>query len=174
MALSPIVADVRQLVAGADGWVAYALVFVLAAIPLLEILLVVPPAIGFGLDPLLVGALAFLGNVLPIYLIVILHDRATAWLARRRGEDPSDASNASDDTASSRSVRASRILDRYGLGGLALAAPLVTGVHLATVVALLVGGSPRHVAGWMTVGIAVWTVAIVVASVTGGSLLGLV
>lgn len=148
-----------------DGWWAYAVVFLLAAVPWWEILLVVPPAIGLGLNPALVGVLAFLGNVLPVYLIVAAHERATAWLKRRRDKKGERAT---------RSKRASRLFDRYGLGGLAMAAPVLTGIHLATVIALLLGAPPRRVAGWMTLSLGVWTVALVVASVLGFEAFGAV
>jgi hypothetical protein len=163
--LAVLTGDAGAAIRGTDGRWAYAVVFVLAAIPWWEILLVVPPAIGLGLNPLLVGVVAFLGNVLPIYLIVAVHGRVTRWLEERRG---------ADDEPATRSKRASRLLERYGLGGLALAAPLLVGVHLATVIALLLGASPRAVAGWMTVGIAVWTVLLVAASTLGFGLLGVV
>lgn len=163
--LAAITGDVTELIRETDGWWAYAVVFVMAAIPWWEVLLVVPPAIGLGLNPVLVGLFAFSGNVLPIYLIVTVHGRITRWLERRRDEN---------DEPAKRSKRASRIFERYGLGGLALVAPVLVGVHLATVIALLLGAPRRNVAAWMTVGIAVWTVVLVVASVVGFGLFGIV
>lgn len=163
--LVALTGDVGELIRGTDGWWAYAVVFALAAIPWWEVLLVVPPAVGLGLNPVLVGVAAFLGNVLPIYLIIAVHRRVTGWLERRREEK---------DERAKRSKRANRIFERYGLGGLALAAPLLIGVHLATVIALLLRAPRRSVAIWMTVGIAVWTVVLVVASVVGFGLYGVI
>lgn len=148
-----------------DGWWAYGAVFLLAAIPWWEILLVVPPAIGLGLNPALVGVLAFLGNAVPVYLVVAAHERVTAWLDRRREKK---------DEKAKRSKRANRLFERYGLGGLAMAAPVLTGIHLATVIALALGAPPRRVAGWMTLSLAAWTAALVVASVVGFELFGVV
>lgn len=97
--------QIRETLAAADGIVAYALVFVLSAIPLFEILLVIPPAIGLGLNPVLVGIVAFLGNVLPVYALVGGHGR----IERGSGADavgrrtrphatgvPGDCSNGTD------------------------------------------------------------------------------
>lgn len=100
--------DGGALLRSTDGWWAHGVVFVLAAIPWWEVLLVVPPAIGLGLNPIAVGVVAFLGNVLPVYLIVAVHGRVTSWLERRR--------DGSDEKAR-RSRRASRLFERYGLGG---------------------------------------------------------
>ncbi len=157
------VGGVEGLLAEADGPLGYVLVFVLAAIPWFEILLVIPVAIALGMNPVAVGLLAFLGNALPIYGIVAFHRRITAWLDRRR---------MSADEQSSRTERARRIWDRYGLPGLALAGPIATGIHLAAVIALALGGSGRRVSAWMTVSLALWTVVLVAASAMGASLLG--
>ena len=143
------------------GLVGYLTVFVLAAIPWLEVLIVVPPAIGLGLDPLLVGVLAFFGNVFPIYLIVSIHERLTTWWTSRRA----------DGGESKRGKRARRVLDRYGIVGLAAVAPILTGVHLAVVIALMLGIPRRSVTVWMTAGVAVWTMGLTIATTLGLSLL---
>jgi hypothetical protein len=143
------------LIAEADG-LGYALVFLLAAIPWLEILVVIPVAVGLGLDPVGVAVLAFLGNVLPIYGIIGVSARARAWLDRREGTDGTPSHE-----------RARRIWDRYGLPGLALASPILTGVHLATVIALAAGSSGRSIGAWMTASVAAWTVVLTVGSYYG-------
>lgn len=145
----------------------YLLVFLFAAFPSVEILLVIPPAIGLRLNPILVGIVAFTGNVGSVYLLIAFHGRIARWRARRRGEQ-------TDDTGEKRRYRwARRVWERYGLPGLAIAAPVLTGVHVATLLALAAGSSSRDVARWMTVGIAGWTVVLVVGSMYGVSLLGL-
>lgn len=160
--MDPLLAVVEGTLADTDGAWGYAVVFALAAIPWLEILLVIPPAIGIGLDPVTVGIAAFLGNVVPIYGIVAAHHRIAAWWTARR-----------DDGESGRYRRAKRVWNRYGLPGLAIAAPIVTGVHLAAVVALVLGARRREVAVWMTASIALWTVVLVALSVAGVSILGI-
>ncbi|WIV68671.1 small multi-drug export protein [Natrialbaceae archaeon AArc-T1-2] len=148
------------MIDAASGPWQYLLVFVLAAIPWLEVLVVVPIGVALGLDPAVVAVVAFAGNVVPIYAIVLAHRRVAAWLASRRdGEEPA------------RYARARRIWNAYGLPGLALLGPIVTGVHLAAVLALGLGARGRSTFAWMTVSIAVWTVLITVASVAGASVL---
>lgn len=141
---------------GGAGALGYVLVFVLAATPWLEILVVIPIAVGLGLDPVGVAVLAFLGNVLPIYGIVALSDRARAWFERRHGPDETG-----------RHARAGRLWARYGLPGLALASPILTGVHLAAVIALAAGSTKRSVGAWMTASLAVWTVVLTLGSFYG-------
>ncbi|MDQ2050567.1 small multi-drug export protein [Natronolimnohabitans sp. A-GB9] len=166
MTLTQAALDVGSILEDAGGVLQYALVFVFAAIPIVEILVVVPIAIGLGLDPLVTGLVAFAGNVVSVYALIAAHQRLTTWWRRRR----SDADTDSRD----RYARARRLWERYGLPGLSFGAPVLTGVHIATLAALLAGSSARLTAGWMTVGIGVWTVLLVVASVFGVSLLGVI
>lgn len=148
------------LTAWGGAW-AYVAVAVAAATPWLEILLVIPPAIGLGLDPLGVGALAFAGNFLPVLGIAGAHGR---WTARRsRGRHRAERSG--------RAQRAQRVMARYGVPGLALLGPLVTGIHLATVLALATGARRRHVVGWMGASLLLWAAGLTVASALGLGLL---
>lgn len=162
LVLAGFESQAREWLAVAGGPRQYLLVFALAATPWLEILVVIPIGVALGLDPTAVAVVAFAGNVVPIYFIVTLFDRVSRWLARRRDDD---------DERSTRSARAKRIWRSYGLPGLALAAPILTGVHLAAVLAMGLGARKRPTLGWMTLSIALWTVVITVASATGVSVL---
>ncbi|MFC4437504.1 MULTISPECIES: small multi-drug export protein [Natrialbaceae] len=165
MTLVPLLVDVGTALEEATGILQYVLVFLFAAIPVIEILVVVPIAIGLGLNPVATGVVAFAGNVGSVYALLLFSRRIVAWWTGRRGNDgePSD-----------RYARARRLWDRYGLPGVALGGPILTGVHVAALVALLAGSRSRTVAVWMTIGIAVWTVLLVLGSVAGFSLLGVV
>ncbi len=147
----------RELLVDSDGLGRYLLIFLLAAIPLLEILVVIPLGVGLGSQPVLVAIAAFLGNVLPIYGIILGHEQLAAYLDQRR--------DSPDSEPSSRRKRATQLWERYGLPGLAVASPIVTGVHLAALLALGLGSKRRTTAVWMTGSIAVWTVVITAASV---------
>ena len=149
--------DVRAALRGSDGLVQYLLVFLLAAIPLIEILVVIPIGIALGLDPVLVGLAAFLGNALPVIGLVLASDRVRALLASRR----------EDREPSARTRRAKRLWERYGLAGLAIGAPVTTGVHLAAPLAVGLGASRRASVLWLTASIGLWTVVLVVTSVAG-------
>jgi hypothetical protein len=150
--------DAADLIADTDGTIQYALVFLLAAIPLLEILVIVPIGVGLGLNTVGVAVFAFLGNVLPIYGIIVFYGRLkTWWDARREG----------DSEPSTRRKRARGIWNRYGLPGLALVSPVATGVHLAATLALALGSEKRAVAVWMTIAIALWTIVLAAGSYYG-------
>ncbi|WP_129115711.1 small multi-drug export protein [Halegenticoccus tardaugens] len=151
----------RDLLASTDGPAQYLLIFLLAATPLLEILVVIPIGVALGLNPLAVAVVAFFGNVVPIYGLILAHERVDRYLrARRGGRSPSK-----------RGARARRIWATYGLPGLALSSPIITGVHVAALLALGLGSPRRSTAIWMTVGIALWTVFVTFVAVTGASIL---
>jgi len=167
MTVTSLLVDASPLLEEASGLLQYVLVFVLAAIPVVEILVVVPVAIGLGLDPATTGVVAFAGNVGSVYVLVAFHHRLSRWWDSRRG------GTDTDEDAGERHARARGLWDRYGLPGLSIGGPILTGVHIAALVALLAGSPTRAVAGWMTFGIGLWTVVLVVLSVAGVSVLGL-
>lgn len=164
----PILLDVGTAIGDASGVIQYGLVFLFAAFPWVEILVVIPVAIGLGLNPVATGAVAFAGNSSSVYALLHFHRRIARWRAKRR-----DGATPDEDTSKRRYEWAHRVWARYGLPGLSLAAPLLTGVHLAALIALGAGSRPRDVGVWMTVSIAAWTIVLVVGSVLGLSLLGL-
>lgn len=141
------------------GVLGYVAVAVAAATPWLEVLVVVPPAILLDLHPGWVGLTAFVGNYLPVVAIVAGWGALADRWARRRGRAPA--------TGAGRGERGRRILARYGLPGLALLGPLVTGIHLATVLALGTGASRRAILVWTGASLAVWTAGLVAATVAG-------
>ena len=174
MELAQLLVDAGAALEGATGLVRYALVFVFAAIPVVEVLVVVPIAIGLGLDPAATGVVAFAGNAGSVYALVYGHRRLSGWWSRRRNPDADGADTGGTRAETSdRYARARRLWDRYGLVGLAFGGPILTGVHVAALVALLSGTDRGAIAGWMTLGIAAWTVVLVLSSSFGISLLGL-
>jgi len=130
----------------------YTLVFLAAATPWLEIVIVIPVAIGAGLAPIPVTIVSFVGNALPVFGIIALFQ----WWERRRGP-----------VRRRWSGRAMRVWAKWGLPGLALAGPAVTGIHLAVVMALALHADRRATTLWMTVSLALWSVGTTLVTVAG-------
>ena len=165
MTLAPALVDVGHTLEEATGVGRYLLVFVLAMVPAIEPFVVIPVAIGLGFDPVATGVAAFAGSVTAVGSITVAHERLSAWWARRRGGDELDSSD--------RYGRARRLWKRYGLVGLSFAGPILAGIHLTALLAVVVGEDVRLTVGWLAVGLATWTVGLVAASTVGFSLLGL-
>ncbi len=169
-----------------DGVVAYLVVAVLAAIPWVEIAVVIPLAILAGLSPLPVAVWAFVGNLLPVLGIVWLHARWERWRHQRHQRHQRDPSGGSlqgghgrgdagarelgGRASGTRGQRGRRVFARWGLPGLALAGPAVTGIHLAAMVALAVGCERRPTTAWMAASLAAWTLVATVLGVAGRGL----
>jgi len=164
---SPLLVDVGTAIADAGGVIQYGLVFLFAALPWIEILVVIPVAIGVGLNPVVTGVVAFAGNVASVYVLLLSYRRIARWRKRRGSK-----LEVNKNTTKRRHKWARSVWDRYGLPGLSLAAPVLTGVHLAALLALAAGSRSRTIGSWMTVGIATWTIALVAGSAFGISLLG--
>ncbi|GGI04771.1 small multi-drug export protein [Egicoccus halophilus] len=141
-------------------------VFVAAAIPWLEVLLVVPAGIVAGLPTVPVVVVAAAGNAATLLPLVFGGDRLRAWWRARRGRDDARPT-APEDDGGGRIGRARQLFERYGLPGLAAVGPLLTGVHVAAVVALAAGARRRPTAVWLVAGLAVWAVLAAVATELG-------
>lgn len=137
---------------------AYLAVLLSAAVPWFE-LFTIPPSIALGLDPVVVGLVAFTGNAVATIATVLGWERIATWWERRRGRPPGEGSR--------RSARGRRVLERYGVPGLALQGPAVTGIYLAAVLALSLGAGRRSVLLWSLASIALWSIVLVAATVAG-------
>ncbi|MBU9722911.1 MULTISPECIES: small multi-drug export protein [Bacillaceae] len=170
----------------------YILIFVMAATPWLEILIVIPIGIAMGLNPLMVAIVSFLGNFFPILIIVysLAWFKQTAWyknFAKRKAakkekkarerelsqeQDPDNdsdivVSESSKPNKKSKKERAAAIFEKYGLPGLAFLGPIITGIHLAAIIALSLKASKTRTTIWMGVSLVFWTVLLTIASFYG-------
>ncbi|SIT72352.1 Putative small multi-drug export protein [Ectothiorhodosinus mongolicus] len=135
----------------------YALVFLAAATPWLEIMIVIPVAVGVGLAPIPVTIISFIGNALPVLGIIALF----RWWEVRRGP-----------IQRRWSPRAQRVWNRYGLPGVAFSGPVITGIHLAAIMALALKADRRATVFWMTLSLAIWSLITLVVTVIGFESLG--
>lgn len=135
--------------------VQYFLVFIFAATPALELWAVIPVGITLGMNPLGVAIFGFLGNLIPVYIIIVFFARIKRWLQSRGYID--------DNPAKSRK-RSYKFFKKYGLPGFAIGAPFLVGVHIAAFLVLTMGAKRRKAMLWMTVSIAFWTVILTTVS----------
>jgi len=153
----------------------YILVFVMAFIPMIEVLLVIPVAIAAGLSPFWVVVVAFAGNLLAVWIIIVIYEKLEAWwegYKQRKFEGQEGQIMEQIEKTSKRGDRARRIWNRYGLPGLALLAPAIIGIHLAVIMALAFKSPKKLTAIWMTISLAVWSVGLGVISFYGLSFFG--
>jgi hypothetical protein len=123
---------------------------------LLELWMAIPLGLALKLPPITVAFISALGSITAVFLVILvsapLRDRFLKW---RYGEVPPKS-------------RALQIWNRYGVVGLGLLSPLIFGALLGTAVGIALGAEKKYLLLWMTVGIAMWSVAL-----TAGGFFGL-
>ncbi|WP_404404225.1 small multi-drug export protein [Jeotgalibacillus malaysiensis] len=140
--------------------VEYALLFLAAATPWLEIALVVPLGILRGLSPFWVMVTGFAGNLLTVFLLIVLFQKVKEYLAKRNEKKQTHKENK-------RQTRARNVWNKYGLPGLSLLGPILIGTHIAAFIALSLGADKTRVLVWQIVSIAIWTLAFGYAAIFG-------
>jgi Ca2+/H+ antiporter, TMEM165/GDT1 family len=126
-----------------------------AAMGALDVWVGIFTGVALGLPPILSGAVSIASAVVGVSLVVLAGERLQRLIYRSR-------------RLARRRERIERVWKRYGIPGLALQAPLLTGPLLATVLALGLGAPPRPLLCWMLASVVLWG-----AVLTGAAALGL-
>ena len=121
-----------------------------------ELWTAIPAGLALDLHPLLTGVVAAVGAILGVLIILILGEGVRSWLLRRRGGGEKRQHG-----------RIYRIWIRYGVAGLGLLAPLLTGAPLGTALGMALGAPAGRLFLWMSVGIVAWSALLTVAAALG-------
>ena len=125
-----------------------------AAAGALDVWVGIITGVALGLSPALSGAVSIVSALAGVTLVVAAGGRLQQLIYRSRH-------------LAKRRERVERVWKRYGIPGLALQAPLLTGPILATLLALTLGAPPRPLLLWMLASVVLWGVVL-----TGGVALG--
>ena len=147
----------------ADAFLQYIVLFLLAFAPWMDVSIVVPLGVLWGLNPVAVGLTAFFGNLILILLLGLFFKQIDRWRKVRKQKKGIDSPSKKEN-------RSRRIWERYGIPGLALLAPIVVGTDIAALLALTFGSSRVRVISWMATSLAIWTVIFTVGASFGFSL----
>lgn len=128
----------------------YFLVFLGAAIPWLELGLVIPLGIIAGMNPLAVMIVGFIGNMVTVVALIIGFDKFKLWLAKRN--------EGKEKKVSKRSERAKVFWNKYGLPGMLLLGPILIGTHVAAFIGMTLGASKAKTTIWSTLSIGIWAI----------------
>src|SRR5690625_805886 len=136
----------------------YLLVFLGAAIPWLEVLSVVPLGIVWGLSPVIVMIVGFLGNIITVIPVIFMFDKIRNWYTRRKEKQ---------DKTSKRNTRAVELFKKYGVIGSAFLGPLLTGTHIAAFIGMSMGATKKRMMNWMSISIASWVALVGILTAFG-------
>ncbi len=106
--------------------------------------------LALQLGPLSTAAMATLGGILAVLVILGLGERIRKWkwvVDKHYCEVKKD-----------RSGRICQIWDRYGIAGLGLLSPSLVGAPIGTVIGIILGSPIRSLLYWMSAGIVIWSV----------------
>ncbi|MBP2079992.1 hypothetical protein [Oceanobacillus polygoni] len=91
--------------------------------------------------------------------IIFGFERAKIWYQKRQEKK--------EKPPSKRNERGKQIWNKYGLPGLALLGPILTGIHIAAFLAMTLGARKINTTVWITVSLGVWTLVFGLATVFG-------
>lgn len=123
----------------------------------LELWVAVPTGFLLGLDPVLIGVATAGGALSGSFSVAIAGERMRIRLMRHHGGDRGKRKEGS----------IYRIWSRFGVVGLGLLAPLLTGAPLGTAIGIALGAPIRRLLIWMGVGIVLWSAGLTFAFAVG-------
>lgn len=127
------------------------------ALATIELWAAIPAGLALGLDPFLVGLGASIGAILGTLIVVLVGERLRNWLVRRY--------SVKKERQKTGLIR--KIWQRYGLIGLGLLAPLLTGAPLGAALGLSLGAQAGRLMVWMSLGIVLWAAILTAAGTLG-------
>ncbi len=131
-----------------------------AAAGALDVWVGIMTGLALGLSPALSGAVSVASALVGVTLVVAVGERLRHPIYRSR-------------KLAKRRERIERVWKRYGIPGVALQAPLLTGPLLATLLALALGAPARPLLVWMLASVVLWGAVLTGAAALGFSIFGL-
>jgi hypothetical protein len=119
-------------------------VFLLAVI---ELWAAIPAGLAMGLNPVLIGICTASGAIICTFFVIWIGDRLRKWMLSRH-------SNKKDPQ---KPGLVQRIWQRYGIIGLGLLAPFLSGAPLGAAIGIALGARKVPLMIWMSLGIILWT-----------------
>ncbi|GED32452.1 small multi-drug export protein [Brevibacillus centrosporus] len=124
---------------------------------MLELWAAIPLGFALQLPAVVTGILSAIGAMASAGIVIFLGGSLRSWLIKRF------------EKKGKRQGRMVRIWDKYGVIGLGLASPLITGAPLGAAIGISLGAPTGKLMWWMSVGIVIWSV-ILTAAVSFGFL----
>jgi hypothetical protein len=126
----------------------------------LELLAAIPTGFALGLHPVWVGVASTCGALVGEVSIVLLGGSVRSWILRIHGKRHLDSVEENKGLVH-------RIWTRYGVIGLGLLAPLITGVPLGVALGVAFGAPYKTLMFWSSIGAILWGVSITLGIALG-------
>ncbi|NBJ15224.1 MAG: small multi-drug export protein [Dehalobacter sp. 4CP] len=122
---------------------------------IIELWAAIPAGTALKLHPLLNGIASAFGAIIGAVVVIFFGDRLRQWLLKKRVKKEKSKG------------RIYRIWEKYGVIGLGMLSPLLTGAPLGAAIGISLGASPKRLTIWMSIGIVIWTVLLTTISTLG-------
>lgn len=122
---------------------------------ILELWVAIPAGTALELHPLLNGIASALGSIIGAVLVILFGDRLRMWLLKKKKKGGKNKG------------RIYKIWEKYGVIGLGMLSPLITGAPLGAAIGISLGASPRRLIIWMSIGIVIWTIILTTINTLG-------
>ncbi|MBN6189052.1 small multi-drug export protein [Aneurinibacillus sp. BA2021] len=122
---------------------------------LIELWAAIPVGFALNLHPTVIAIASAIGSILAAAAVIFLGKSLRRWLTKRMKKK------------NGRQGRMARIWEKYGVIGLGLASPLLTGAPLGAAIGISAGANPVKLFVWMTIGIIVWSIILTAAVALG-------
>lgn len=129
--------------------------FIVAGLGVIELWVAIPAGTALKLPPLVNGIASALGSISAAIIIVFLGDHLRKWLLKKREKDGKSKG------------KIYAVWEKYGVIGLGMLSPLITGAPLGAAIGVSLGAPPRRLITWMGIGIIIWTIILTAASTLG-------
>jgi membrane protein YqaA with SNARE-associated domain len=123
----------------------------------IELWAAIPAGLAMQLHPVVIGITSAIGAILSAFVVALLGERVRRWLVRRH-----ERKNEKE-----RHSRIYRIWRHYGVVGLGLLTPLLTGAPLGVAVGLTLGTPMYRLLFWICIGIVLWSTVLTLIGVLG-------
>ena len=117
----------------------------------------IPTGLALGINPFFTGTVTVFLSVAALILVVFLGERLRYLQISRNAQKRIEDKNGN----------IYQIWDRYGVIGLSLLSPLLTGAPLGAAIGIYLGISRNRLIIWMSLGIVIWTILITIISLIG-------
>lgn len=123
----------------------------------IELWAAIPAGLALQLHPVAIAFTATVGAMLGVVVVVLLGEGVRTWLARYHGGKG----------GKERQGFIYRVWRRYGVMGLGLLAPLLTGAPLGAVLGLALGAPLNRLLLWISLGIVLWSAGLTLVGALG-------
>ncbi|MFT9846918.1 small multi-drug export protein [Aneurinibacillus sp. REN35] len=122
---------------------------------IIELWAAIPVGFALRLHPTIIAIASAVGSILAAAIVIFLGKSLRNWLTKRMKKK------------NGRQGRMARIWEKYGVIGLGLASPLLTGAPLGAAIGISAGAHPVKLFIWMTIGIIIWSIILTAAVALG-------